>query len=241
MKISVAIISKTEKINKLILDSVDFADEIVVIVDSPEKPQKSTNKTKIFFRPLNNDFSKQRNFALEKAKNDWVFFIDDDEYVGTELASEITKIESNNRYSGYLIKRIDVIFHQPILHGETGSTKILRLANRKEGKFERPVHEVWKIKGETGELSSPLYHIKDNMVSGFIDRMTQYSKIDAVELTKENKPFSFWRLILNPIGKFIQNYCCRLGFLDGNVGLFSAYLMSVQSLTVRIFQWVKIN
>lgn len=241
MKISVAIISKTEKINKTILDSVSFADEILVIVDSSEKSPKISGKTKCFFRPLSNDFSKQRNFALEKAKNDWVFFIDDDEYVGTELAREIGKIESKNGHSGYLIKRIDVCFHQPLLHGETGNTKILRLANRKYGIYERPVHEVWKIKGKIGELKSPLFHIKNNLVSGFIDRMTQYSKIDAVVLTKEKKPFSFWRLVLNPKGKFIQNYYCRLGFLDGTVGLFSAYLMSIQSLTVRIFQWTKRN
>lgn len=241
MKISVAIISKTEKINKTILDSVSFADEILVIVDSSEKSPKISGKTKCFFRPLSNDFSKQRNFALEKAKNDWVFFIDDDEYVGTELAREIGKIESKNGHSGYLIKRTDVCFHQPLLHGETGNTKILRLANRKYGRYERPVHEVWKIKGKIGELKSPLFHIKNNLVSGFIDRMTQYSKIDAVVLTKEKKPFSFWRLVLNPKGKFIQNYYCRLGFLDGTVGLFSAYLMSIQSLTVRIFQWTKRN
>ena len=241
MKITVAIISKSEKINKLVLDSVNFASEIIIVVDSPTKKSKTAGNILFYYRPLENDFASQRNFALKMAKNDWVFFVDDDEYVGTELAREIQSTDSKTKYSGFMIKRVDVCFHQPFLYGETGDTHLLRFAKKNSGNFIRPVHESWKIKGRMGKLSSPLYHIKDNFISEFIDRMTRYSKIDSVILSKENKPFSSWRLILNPLGKFIQNYFYKLGFLDGTIGLFLAYLMSVQSLTVRVFQWTKRN
>jgi hypothetical protein len=150
-------------------------------------------------------------------------------------------LDSETKDQGFMIQRQDVCFHQTLLHGETGKTKLLRLAKKTSGKFIRPVHETWQIDGEVGELSSPLYHIKDSFVSDFIGRMIQYSNIDADILTKENKPFTYWRLFLNPKAKFIQNYIFRLGFLDGFAGLFSAYLMSVQSLTVRVFQWTKRN
>lgn len=241
MKLTVAIISKSEKISKQILEAINFADEIILVVDSPKKKTKQTGNTKYFYRPLENDFASQRNFALINAHNDWVLFVDDDEYVGTELAREIRELDSNTKYSGFLLRRIDVCFHQPLLHGETGHTKLLRLAKRKSGKFTRPVHETWNIDGKVGELLSPLYHIKDNFVGGFIDRMTNYSIIDSAALIKENKPFSYLRLLLNPKGKFIQNYFSRLGILDGTAGLFFAYLMSVQSLTVRVFQWTRRN
>jgi hypothetical protein len=241
MKITIAIISKSELINKQVLESIGFADEIIVVVDSLAKNPKKVGDIQYLYRPLSNDFSSQRNFALENSHNDWVLFIDNDEYVGTELAREIQGLDSDTKYSGFFIKRIDVCFHQPLLHGETGLTRLLRLAKRKSGKFVRPVHETWKVDGEVGELDSPLYHIKDNLVSSFIDRMAQYSAIDAVALDKEKKPFSYFRLFLNPKGKFLQNYYFRLGFLDGTVGLISAYLMSVQSLTVRVFQWTKRN
>ncbi len=241
MKLSIAIISKTEDIDTLVLQSADFADEIVVVIDSPTIKAKKSGKVSFYSRQLNNDYASQRNFALEKTKNDWVLFIDSDEYISTELRREIQAIISKTKFSGFKIHRVDVCFHQPLLHGETGKTKLLRLAKRKSGKFIRPVHETWKINGEVGELYSPLYHIKDNFVSEFIGRTTRYSEIDSDILTRENKPFSYWRLFLNPFGKFIQNYFYRQGFLDGTAGLFSAYLMSVQSLTVRIFQWTKRN
>lgn len=241
MKITAAIISKSEDVKSQVLNSINFAEEIIVVVDSPEKKSRVQEKIHYYYHPLNNNFAAQRNVALSKAKNDWVFFIDDDEYVGTELAREILSLPEKTKTTGFFIKRVDVCFHQPLKHGETGQTSLLRLAKKSAGKFQRPVHETWSIKGKVGELDSPLYHIKDNFISGFIDRMTQYSSIDADILTKENKPYTFWRLLLNPKGKFLQNYFVRLGLLDGTVGLFLAYLMSVQSLTVRVFQWTKRN
>jgi len=241
MKVTIAIISRSEKINKQVLDSLDFADEIITVVDSPIKKIKKVGKIIIHNRPLENDFASQRNYALKIAKNDWVLFVDDDEYVGTELAREIQALDPKTNYIGFLLRRTDVCYHQPLLYGETGNIRLLRLGKKLAGKFVRSVHETWNLKGEVGELISPLYHIKDRFVGEFIDRMSHYSKIDAEVLLKEGKPFSFWRLFLNPKAKFIQNYFGRLGFLDGTIGLFSAYLMSVQSLTVRVFQWPKRN
>ncbi len=203
--------------------------------------QNKKSKIKYISHPLNSDFSAQRNFALEQTKADWVLFVDDDEYVGSELQREIIETLKDPKCSGYCIRRKDVIFHQPLSHGETGNIKILRLAKRSAGNFFRTVHEVWKIKGRVGELASPLYHRKDHFVSAFSNRMGKYSPIDAKYLNLENKPFSWFRLIFYPLLKFKVNYFFKAGILDGTAGLFLAYLMAVQSLTVRTFQWENQN
>jgi glycosyltransferase involved in cell wall biosynthesis len=241
MKITVAIIAKSEKVSKQILESVGFAEEVVIVVDAPAKTSKTVGKTHFHYRPLADDFAAQRNFAIKNAHHDWILFVDDDEYVGTELAREIKLLDEKVKYSGFFIRRLDVCFHQPLLHGETGHTKLLRLAKKTAGTFIRPVHEIWQVSGEVGELLSPLYHIKNGFIGGFLGRMIHYADIDAVILTKEGKPFTFWRLFFNPKAKFLQNYFFRAGFFDGTVGLFSAYLMSIQSLTVRVYQWAKRN
>lgn len=239
MKITIAIISNQEKISSLLLTSLSFAAETVIVVDSPEKPSKKVGKLHYYYRPMNGDFASQRNFALSKCTQKWVLFVDTDEYLGSELIREIENLKEHTTLSGYFIKRVDVCFHQQLLHGETGNIKILRLGQKAAGKFHRPVHENWQIKGGLGELASPLYHRKDNFISEFIERMSRYSEIDAKVLSEENKPFNVGRLFLNPKAKFIQNYLIRLGFLDGIAGLFQAYLMSVQSLTVRVVQWTQ--
>lgn len=254
MKLSAVIITNRLEINPLLLKSIAFADEIVIVIDSPSviptrlpagrAPTRNptlTPPTKIFFRPLNHDFASQRNFALEKAKSDWVLFVDDDEYVGSELAGEIISAIKNKKFIGYLLHRQDVVFHQPLFHGETGNLRILRLAKRTAGKFQRSVHEVWKVSGRVGELSSPLYHNKDHFVSEFIGRILHYGQIDSQMLTAEGKPFSWFRLLINPLAKYKFNYLFKAGFLDGTAGLFQAYLMGVQSLSVRVFQWENRN
>ncbi len=222
MTITAIIITNQEKLNKFLLESLSFVDEVIVVIDSSVI-----------------DFAAQRNFALAKSTSDWVLFVDDDEYVGQELAREIPLTIASSKEAAFLIKRLDVVFHQTLSHGETGHIKMVRLARRNAGKFIRPVHEIWKINGRVGELQSPLYHIKDHFISEFIGRMSHYGQIDSQILTQEDKPFSYFRLLFYPKAKFFQNYLFKLGFLDGLVGFFQAYLMSIQSLTVRVFQWEK--
>ena len=138
--------------------------------------------------------------------------------------------------SGYLIPRQDIFYTRPLRHGETGQTKLLRLARKEAGIFTRSVHENWQVQGRVGELTASLLHYKKDLTTGFIERMRLYGPIDSQSLKEENKHFSVLRLLFNPLLKFFLNYIVRRGFLDGLLGLFHAYLMSVQSFTVRIFQ-----
>ncbi|MEK7066629.1 MAG: glycosyltransferase family 2 protein [Patescibacteria group bacterium] len=237
MKTAAIVLTKSPQVNHLLLESLSFVDEIVLIVDSAPSTAILTPRQKIYFHPLNNNFAAQRNFALKKTKAEWVLFVDDDEYVGTELRNEIFHAIDSKEFSGFRLHRQDVVYHQPLLHGETGKIKILRLARRHSGRFVRPVHETWKVGGLVGDLRSPLYHAKDHFVSEFISRLDQYGQIDSQTLIREGKPFSWFRLFIFPLAKFKLNYFLKRGFLDGLVGLFLAYLMAVQSLSTRIFQW----
>ena len=62
------------------LDSVDFADEIIVIdsfsIDRTIEIVESSNA--ILLQRTFDDFSNQKNFAISKASNDWVFLLDGD-------------------------------------------------------------------------------------------------------------------------------------------------------------------
>lgn len=219
------------------LRSLLFVDEIILLQDEayPLDQDKTSNKVKVYHRSLNSDFSAQRNFALKKAKGDWVLFVDSDEVVSPSLAKEI-KQAVRGGFSAYLIPRQDIFYRQGLKHGETGQTKLLRLAKKNSGKFKRSVHENWQIRGRVGELKHFLLHYKKDLTTGFIERIRLYGPIDAQSLDKEDKPYSTFRLFFNPPAKFFLNYIVRRGFFDGLLGLFHAYLMAVQSFSVRVFQ-----
>ena len=237
MKLTAIILSRSGDVDDKVTNSVEFADEVIIVTDAPQKTRKITGRHIYLYRPLAGNFAAQRNYAIDQASGDWVLFIDDDEIVSSELQREITAVIGNTSIDAYQLKREDVCYHHVLRHGETSDTKIIRLMRKGSGEFVRPVHESWITQGKVGSLHSPLYHIKDHFVSEFIGRIAKYGPIDAKALDRENKPFSVIRLHVNPKMKFLFNYYLKLGFLDGYPGLFLSYLMSIQSLSVRVFQW----
>lgn len=174
------------------------------------------------------DFASARNQTLKKAKSEWIFFVDTDEKVSKDLENEILKLVQDDKIDGYFIKRIDYFFGRWLKFGETGNIKLLRLGKKGAGIWRRRVHEFWDIKN-AGKLKNPLFHYP----KWSIGKINQYSDIDA----KEFSQFRFYDVILKPIGKFILNYFLKLGFLDGLAGYIHAYLMSFQSLVVRVKQY----
>lgn len=234
MTLSVIILShNNEKTLDRALRSVSWADEIILVddfsTDSTLKIAKeASHQIKIISHHLHNDWASQRNFALSQASGDWVLFLDSDEVITTKLQAEIQPALQDKNINGYFLKRQDYLGNRALKHGETDQVRLLRLAKRGVGQWQRPVHEYWTVPGPLGELASPLDHHPHETIRDFIVNSNHYSDIDAKILPAERF------ILLKPFAKFIYNYFILLGFLDGYPGFVFAYLMSLQSLMVRI-------
>jgi glycosyltransferase involved in cell wall biosynthesis len=244
--ISAVVLTKNEEKNlPQCLESLKWCNEIVVIDDnSTDKTPEIAKKfgAKVFTHLLTNNFAQQRNFALRQAKSEWVLFIDADELVSPELKKEIQEETKTNQYDGFYLKRQDFWGGRSLRHGETARVKLLRLGKRNAGRWEREVHETWEIKGKIGELKNPLWHYPHQTLGEFIEHINFHSTLHAQVLKREGVKPSFLRLIFNPLGKFIQNYFFRLGFLDGTPGIIVALMMSFHSFLARAklyFLWKK--
>jgi len=102
---------------------------------------------------MRGDFSEQRNYGLEKAKGDWVFFIDADERVSSALWFEIMQHtnESFETFDGFYIRRQDTMWGVLKGSGETGNIIFNWRCKKKSGKnVEGKVHEQWKVLGNNG-------------------------------------------------------------------------------------------
>ncbi len=242
--VSAIVLTKNEEKNiKDCLESIKWVDEIIIIDDSSSDKTIEISKkytSKIYKRNLDLDFSKQRNFGISKASNNWILFVDADERITEELKNEIIGILNfnNHIYDAYKIKRIDQMWGRKIKYAEQGSTKLIRLFKKGKGVSYGKVHEVIKINGKIGELNNCIYHYPHQLLSEFIQELNIYSTIRAEELFTKNIKVNGVLVFVYTLGKFINNYFIKLGFLDGVRGLMLAVLMSMHTFLSRGKLWL---
>lgn len=242
MKLSAVVLTlNEEKDIEDCLRSLKFCDEVLVIdsgsTDNTVKLADSLGAD--IYNHAFKDFSEARNFGLKKSKGDWVFFVDADERVPDPLKKEIIQtLAKDQGFSGFYFKRDDFMFGRWLKHGETSYVRLLRLAKKDSGEWSRSVHETWRVKGKVGEFKNPLQHFSHASIEDFVKKINYYSSFDAKEHFEKGVRVSLWHLLAYPVGKFLQNYVCYRGFLDGSVGLIFALLMSFNSLLIRTKLWL---
>ncbi|MBI5019004.1 glycosyltransferase family 2 protein [Candidatus Gottesmanbacteria bacterium] len=222
------------------LESLSFCDEIIVIDDHSTDDSGAIAKkydAVVYTRSLDGDFAAQRNFGLAKATHDWVLFIDSDEVVSQALAHEIREAIQSVDVKGFYVKRRDILWGTPMVHGETADVRLLRLAKKGSGKWTRPVHEVWNVTGVVGTLEHPLDHTPHPSVADFLSDINHYSTINAAHFYKSGVRVTVWQIIGYPIAKFIRNYVIKRGYKDGTPGIIVALMMSFHSFLTRSKLW----
>jgi len=228
-KLSAVVIVKNEERNLTrCLESLQFADEIIVVDTG------STDKTPIIARELGakvyhiewNGFGPAKKNAVDNATGEWILSIDADEEITPVLASEITKaIGSNQDFTGYYIPRKTNFLGRWINHSRWYPDYVLRLFRKDKGQFtDSLVHEKVILHGETGKFRNYIKHYSYPDTKTFFDKLDRYSTLSAQELLKKGRKFSVFALICKTVASFCRHYITGAGFLDGLEGFIIAVL-----------------
>ena len=235
--LSAIILARNEEKNIVgAIESVNFADEIIVLDDgSSDDTKKVAEKKHAIVIPYQgpNDFSKRRNYAGTMAHNDWLLYLDADERIPEKLREEIKDLPSENTHIDYAVKRVDYFWHHPITHGELYHANFVRLVHKKTGSFVRPVHEVWNSKNSTVTLQNALLHYPHQTITEFLNTINEYSTLNAGYLFQNGKKTNFFDIVCTPLGKFVYTYFVKRGFLDGPGGFVYSFMMSFHSFLTR--------
>ena len=246
-KLSVVISAYNEekKIEKC-LESVSFADEIVVVDNSStDRTSEIAEKfTKNIYKQKNNPaaIDLQKNLGFSKATGDWILSIDADETVTDELAKEIKELLRRKvKETGFLIPRKNFIFGEWIRHTGWYPDYQLRLFKKGRGKFlEKHVHEKLAIEGEIGKLENHILHQNYESISQFIHRAADvYCPNEADFLIKNGYVFSTFDAIRFPFDEFVSRFFQREGYKDGLHGLMLSVLMAFYRFLVFAYIWEK--
>ena len=211
------------------LDSVKFADEIIIVdAHSSDRTKEIANrdKVKFYLRQFDN-FSAQKNYGISQAKGKWILLLDADEQVAPSLKSEIKDvIQNRNFYVGYYIKRDNFMFGGWVRHGANAHDYQLRLIRNGAGKFNGLVHERIEVAGQTGKLREHLIHKTYQTLDEYFSKFNLFTSLDAQGLLRQKRTQSWADVFLKPVANFTYFYFFKLGFLDGMPGLIYQILSS---------------
>jgi len=237
--LTVAIIVKNASASiRKSLNSVRFADEIIIVDDHSEDDTVKICKEftdKVY--PTNQlNFAAKRNKILEEVVTDWILYIDADEVVTTNLAKEISAIVSQNDPGAYKVIRenyflgtkmypdqVERLFHRSVIKEWTGA-----------------VHESPTLTCPAKALKSPLLHFTHTDITSMLQKTNQWSDIEAdLRLKADHPPMAWWRLIRIALSVgWHQWVTLRVGAF-GRAGLFEGYFQVVDKLIVYTKLWEK--
>lgn len=259
--LSVILITNNEASNILdCLASVSFADQIVVVdcgsTDSTVELALSVGAHVVQTADWPG-FGAQKNRALDLATCDWVFSIDADERVTSELAEQLQAViyfdkpnTLNNskdsiyiqQHEAYEIPRLTQFCGQWIRHCGWTPDHVLRLFKRGSARFSNDlVHErLVQFQGTYGKLTTPILHFSYPTPASYWRKLDQYSQAWAKQRHLEGKKTSMMRAAMSGMVAFVRTYFLRLGFLDGALG-FAVCTMQAQSAFGKYFTLYCLN
>jgi glycosyltransferase involved in cell wall biosynthesis len=267
VSVSVVVLTRDEEPNiRRCLASVAWAKQAIV-VDSG-----STDDTVPIARSLGAEvveqpwlgFSAQREFALHlpELRHDWVYFVDADEWVSPQLASEIAAQMQAPTCAGFA-HRLRLVFQGTwIRHcGWYRGSWVVRLVDRRYTKYDgSPVGERACIDGPVHRLRNDIVDDDQKGLATWLHKHVRYAQLEAqrrgksalprrvraLRSTHVNETRPLIRTVLKdvvfpsvpakPATLFFFMYVIRLGLLDGRVGLRFCFYHAWYEATVTALQ-----
>lgn len=204
MSLTVCIITKNEeKFIGQCIDSISAISSEIIVVDS-----KSTDNTVhialekgavVYTIDWINDYSFARNYAIEKAKSDWILFLDADEYLinAKKLMQEAYR-KSDSNTGGFLIERLDKYRRKEDGKIEQYPIGLVRLFKNIPGiEFKGTVHEQINTTITSNGLKikilekSKIIHQVHKSTDDFIDHKQMYY-LHLIEKELKLDPNNIW-------------------------------------------------
>ena len=225
------------------LASVAFADEIVV-VDSASSDGTPEIAARHGARVVQKEwlgFGRQKQFAVEQAKHDWVLCLDADERVSPELAKSIGQALAAPVSPVYRMPRRNRFLGRWLSHGEGYPDWSPRLFNRLNARWSDDlVHEKVIYAVTPGTLEGDLMHETYDDLASYLDRQNRYTTLAARQAYEMGKRAGPFHLLASPVVRFFKFYVLRLGFLDGlpglvhiSIGCMNSYLKYAKLMELR--------
>ena len=225
------------------LASLAFAGEILV-VDSGSDDGSLEIAARHGARVIDKDwmgFGRQKQYAVEQARNDWVLCVDADERVSPELGRSIAAALAAPQAPIYRMARRNRFLGRWLAHGEGYPDWSPRLFDRNHARWsDDTVHEKVLYAVTPGTLDGDLLHESATDLASYLAKHNRYTTLAAHQLLERGRSAGLATLLLSPLVRFVKMYVFRLGFLDGlpglvhiSIGCMSSFLKYAKLIELR--------
>lgn len=224
-----------ERLIKKAIQSALQCTSHILVVDSGSNDQTTTIAEQlgatIVHRKWDDDFSAQRNFALQYVETDWVLYLDADEFINSTLAEDIKLVTSKNQpFYSYTIERRAFVFGKRLRYGSMRPDRVQRLFPRDAVVWVNKVHEHPETKLKIRNLKGYVDHHTYKNWNHYWMKMNHYTSIWAIDAYNRRKKTSYLSAFSHSFYAFIKSYFLERGILDGYLGLAVSFNYSMYTL-----------
>ncbi len=170
-------------------------------------------------------YGAQKNRAAELAPTAWVFSLDADERISTELAAAILALPADPGQAAYRVRRRNRFCGRPVRHWPWAWDLPARLYDRQRARFsERSVHETLVTEGAVGRLAGVLEHLGERSLQEYLDRRAAYARLGAEQAAGEGRRSGPLAPAIHAAATFVRLAMVRGELLGGALGLRHALL-----------------
>jgi glycosyltransferase involved in cell wall biosynthesis len=211
-----------------------IADEVIVVDSGSTDGTASIAREHGagFFERAWTNYSEQKNFAAERAQNEWVFSMDADEELSSALQTSLLDWKKRDPQSSvYEMARKTWYLGAWVKHSGWYPDFQRRLYRRDKAQFSGIIHEALRFACKPGRLNGDLLHYTVRSFAEHEQKVERYAALAAQQMYAAGE--RSWRSAVwfaTPWSWF-QNYFLRGGFLDGYRG---ALIAQMAARAVRI-------
>lgn len=182
-----------------------------------------------------------RERVKNKAKYEYVLFLDADEELPQTLIEELKK--TYKKYDAIQIARKNMVFGSWVQHSRWWPDSQIRLFKKNALTWPTKIHQQPVVTGTIHELPTTeelaiLHHNYDS-IDDFVSRMMRYAKVEATEKIEQKKEYHLQEAIRTAISEFVGRYFAGEGYKDGMMGFTLAILQLFYSFLVYFYYWEK--
>lgn len=211
------------------LACLDFADEIVVVLDRCHDCSREI-ALRFAGRLVEGNWEREgprRRAGIDACRGKWILEVDADERVTPELAIEIRRVVETSSAGWHLIPVDNYVGTRLVRwgwgasFGRSAHAALFRKGVKRWG--EERVHPIVSLSGQQGQsLSSRLLHYVDADISEMLQRLDRYTSARALDL-RDSGDIGSYRENLRRIGsRFWKCYIGRRGYREGPYGFLIA-------------------